>query len=95
MQAAAIIDTFGMFFITLGLVLLAWDMAYIPKLLLILCFTWVGSPIASHMVGRMEVRTEKNLSQYMEIRNLVPEDPESAAENHVPEQNDDEEEGQA
>ena len=26
MQAAAIIDTFGMFFITLGLMLLSWDM---------------------------------------------------------------------
>ena len=95
MQAAAIIDTFGMFFITLGLMLLSWDMNYIPKLLLILCFTWVGSPIASHMVGRMEVRTEKNLSQYMEIRDLTQEDPENAAENHVPEQCREEEEGKA
>ncbi len=73
MQAAAIIDTFGILFITLGLILMAWDMSFVPKLLLILLFQWIGSPIASHMVGRMEVRTEKNLKKYMEIRRSLPE----------------------
>ena len=67
MQSAAIIDTLGLFFLLLGLVLISWDMGWFPKLVLILLFQWIGSPIASHMVGRMEVRTDKSLSDYMEI----------------------------
>ena len=85
MQAAAIIDTFGMLFITLGPVLMAWDMAFVPKLLLILCIQWVGSPIASHMVGRMEVRTEKNLRAHMEIRDLRPEEERTEQEGNTEE----------
>ena len=67
MQAAAIIDTLGLFFLLAGLMLLAWDLAYIPKLFLILAFQWIGSPIAAHMVGRMEIRTEKELKKHMVI----------------------------
>ncbi len=74
MQAAAIIDTFGILFITAGLLLMARDRTFVPKLLLIVLVQWIGSPIASHMVGRMEVRTEKNLRKYMEIRDLREEE---------------------
>ena len=78
MQAAAIIDTFGILFITAGLILMAWDMAFVPKLLLVVLLQWIGSPIASHMVGRMEVRTDKNLKEYMKIRDLRNEEEKSA-----------------
>ena len=67
MQTAAIIDTLGLFFLLLSLILLSWDWAYIPKLLLILAFQWVGSPIAAHMVSRMEVRTAKDLHEHVRI----------------------------
>ena len=68
MQSAAIIDTLGLLFLLLGLILISWDMGGFPKLALILAFQWVGSPIASHMVGRMEVRTDRSLSEHMEIK---------------------------
>ena len=67
MQAAAIIDTLGLFFLLAGLMLLSHDMHYIPRLILILCFQWFGSPIAAHMVSRMEVRTEKNLKKHLKL----------------------------
>ena len=70
MQSAAMIDTFGLLFLVLGLILLSRDMAYIPKLILIIVFQWIGSPIASHMVGRMEIRTEKNLAGHMRLHDL-------------------------
>lgn len=69
MQAAAIIDTLGLFFLLAGLMLLSRDVHYVLRLILILAFQWVGSPIAAHMVSRMEVRTQKNLKEHLEILN--------------------------
>ena len=74
MQAAAIIDSLGLFFILLGLIFITWDIAYVPKLILILVFQWISSPLAAHMVGKMEVRTDKDLEKHMRI---VPEEEES------------------
>ena len=67
MQAAAIIDTLGLLFLLLALILLAWDMGFIPKLILILAFQWIGSPITAHMVSRMEAETDRSLSDHMDI----------------------------
>jgi multisubunit Na+/H+ antiporter MnhG subunit len=38
--------------------------AYLPKLILVLLMLWVGSPIASHLVSRMEYRTGKDAGQH-------------------------------
>ncbi len=71
MHCAAIIDALGLFLILLGLLIASHDMAYAPKLILVLVFQWVGSPIASHMVGRLEVRMdEEKLSGHMRFENL-------------------------
>ena len=67
MHCAAVIDAMALLLILLGLAFAAGSMAYIPKLLMILMFQWIGSPIASHMVGRLEVDTEENLAEHMQI----------------------------
>lgn len=66
MHAAAIIDATCLFLILIGLAILVWDINYIPKLLIILIFQWVSSPIASHMVARLEVESDKTAKEHMD-----------------------------
>ena len=66
MHCAAIIDTLGILLILTGLMVAAWDMAYIPKLILVLLMIWIGSPIASHLVARMEIATDPTAGEHME-----------------------------
>ncbi len=65
MHCAALIDSLGLFLILTGLMISAGSLSYIPKLLLILVIQWIGSPIASHMVGRLEVRTDDSIASHM------------------------------
>ena len=65
MHCASLIDTMGIFFILLSLVLATRSLGYLPKLLLLLLFLWIGSPIASHLVSRMEVSTDETASEHM------------------------------
>jgi multicomponent Na+:H+ antiporter subunit G len=64
MHAAALTDTMGVFHILLGLALLSWDMAYFPKLLLILLFLWIGSPLTSHLLARLEIDTDEDAEDH-------------------------------
>lgn len=55
MQAAAMGDTLGLLFCLLGLMVSAPDLWVMLKLLLIICFLWLASPVASHLIARLEV----------------------------------------
>lgn len=66
MHCAAIIDTMGIFLILVGLMVASGSTAYIPKLILILLMIWIGSPISSHLVARMELSTDATASEHME-----------------------------
>ena len=65
MHCAALIDTLGLTLILGGLMLITGNLQYIPKLLLILLIQWIGSPIAAHMVGRLEIRTDDTLGEHV------------------------------
>lgn len=65
MHCASVIDTMGMFFILLSLILATCSPAYLPKLLLLLLFLWIGSPIASHLVSRLEVSTDETAAEHV------------------------------
>ena len=64
MHSAALIDTLGLFLILVGLCIATGSIQYIPKLILIICFQWIGSPIASHFVGKLEVETDAEIEAY-------------------------------
>ena len=57
MHAAAIVDTLGTLGIVLGLLLLCSSAVVCLKLVLILIFLWLTSPIASHLIAKMELLT--------------------------------------
>jgi len=65
MHCASLADTLGLFLILIGLGILAGRMNILPKLLLVLLFQWIGSPIAAHMVSRLETRTDPDLSEHL------------------------------
>ena len=66
MQCAAIIDTLGTLFLLASLMLAAHAPVYVWKLFGILLFLWIGSPISSHLVARMELRTDRTALEHME-----------------------------
>lgn len=66
MHSAAMIDTLGLFLILVGLCIATGSIQYIPKLVLIICFQWIGSPIASHFVGKLEVETDADIEEFAE-----------------------------
>lgn len=60
MHCAAILDTLSMAGILGGLMIASHTMEYIPKLAAALIMLWIGSPLASHLVGRMEISIDDN-----------------------------------
>lgn len=67
MHSAAIIDTLGLFFIVLGLIILkgftnsegGFDVTWI-KLAAIVCILWVASPVSSHLIAKIIYMTDSN-----------------------------------
>ena len=57
MHAAAMVDTLGVLGVVLGLLLLCTSWVVCVKLVLILIFLWMTSPIASHLIAKMELLT--------------------------------------
>ena len=67
MHAAAMGDTLGLGASLTGMILLSgWNITSV-KLALILVFLWLASPVASHLVARLEVVTNEHLEEYCEL----------------------------
>ena len=60
MHSTAMIDTLGVLFIALGLMIangLSWDIAKIAMIVIIL---WITSPLTSHVVSKFELEIHKD-----------------------------------
>ncbi len=55
MHAAGLGDTLGIALILAGITILSGLSVFTGKLALILCLLWVSSPVASHLIMRMEI----------------------------------------
>ena len=75
MHAAALIDTLGLFFIVLGLIIAkgftledgSLDVTSI-KLACVVVFLWITSPVSSHIIGEIIYLTDTNTdSETVEI----------------------------
>jgi multicomponent Na+:H+ antiporter subunit G len=66
MHAAAMNDTLAIFFVLLGL-MIANGIDFITlKLLVIIVFLWFASPVASHLIARLEVTVDENVKDECE-----------------------------
>ena len=69
MHSAAIIDSIGFLFVMAGLMLISNDVTFLSKSFMVLLFQWIGSPIASHMVARLELETDDDAKNHMQRGN--------------------------
>ena len=70
MHAAAAIDTLGILMIMCGLIV--WkevDLSSL-KMVMIILFFWISGPVSSHLIARMEVSTNEELSEECEVKEL-------------------------
>lgn len=63
MHAAALGDTLGLALSMLGLMVLSGFNFTSLKMLLVIVFLWLASPVASHMLARFEVATNEELDK--------------------------------
>ena len=69
-HAAALGDTLGIALMLLG-VMVAEGLSVISlKLLVVMLFLWVTSPVASHLIGRMEITINDELDRDMTVNDL-------------------------
>ncbi len=73
MHAAAVNDTLGIGLCLLGLAVSAPDWGTALKMLLVIVFLWIASPVASHMVLRLEIETNEERDKYMTVHGLTAE----------------------
>lgn len=67
MHAAAMGDTLGILFVILGLVVLRGISMDSLKLILVIAFFWIASPVSGHMISRLEAMTDEDLGQLQVI----------------------------
>lgn len=67
MHAAAMGDTLAISACLLGLMIFSGFNFTTLKLFLIIVFLWFASPVSSHVLARLEIATNKKLSQHCEI----------------------------
>ena len=67
MHAAAIVDTLGISLCMLGFAISAPDLFSGLKIVLVIVFWWLSSPVASHMLCRLEIATDEQRDEYMHV----------------------------
>ena len=67
-HAAAIIDTLGTLLIFAGLVLIRGFGWASGKIILVLIFQWVTSPVATHRISRVETLTNPDYEKHCEVK---------------------------
>ena len=66
-HAAALIDTLGILLMLGGLMLLSgWRLTTL-KYAVILFFLWCASPVASHLIGKLEITVNQELDHEMTV----------------------------
>lgn len=65
MHAAATIDTLGIALTCIGFAISAPDCFTAMKILLVVVFWWLSSPVSSHLLCRLEIITDEQRNEYM------------------------------
>ena len=68
MHAAAMNDTMGIGLVMLGLIVISGFTFTSLKLLLVILMLWLSSPVSSHLIGRLEITTNEDISKHMEVK---------------------------
>ena len=66
MHAAAMGDTLGISISLVGLMIFSGFNFTTLKMVLIVVFLWLASPVSSHLIARLEVTTNRKLGEFCE-----------------------------
>ena len=69
-HAAALGETLGIALMLLGVMVAEGFSVITLKLLVVMLFLWLTSPVASHLIGRMEVTINDELDHNMTVTDL-------------------------
>ncbi len=67
MHSAALCETLGMMLLVSGLTFLLGISWHSAKMILIVVFLWMASPVASHLIARAEVLTHAHITDELEV----------------------------
>ena len=66
-HAAALLDTVGILLTLLGVIVAEGLTVASFKMVAVVIFLWLTSPVASHLIGRLEVTVNDHLDRAMEV----------------------------
>jgi Multisubunit Na+/H+ antiporter, MnhG subunit len=67
-------DTLGISISLVGLMIFSGLNFTTLKMVLIVTFLWLASPVSSHLIARLEVSTNKKLNEFCETDMILTED---------------------
>ena len=68
-HAAALIDTVGILLMLLGVIIATGFTVASGKMLVVIAFLWLTSPVSGHLIGRMEITINDELEKDAEVMN--------------------------
>ena len=85
MHAAATVDTMGISLVCIGFAISAPDLFSALKIMLVVVFWWLSSPVSSHLLCRLEIITDEQRDEYMIVhkRSLEEEHMEAAQQENA------------
>ena len=85
MHAAATVDTLGISLACIGFAISAPDLFSALKIMLVVVFWWLSSPVSSHLLCRLEIITDEQRDEYMIVhkRSLEEEQMEAAPQENA------------
>lgn len=66
-HSAALLDTVGILLMLLGVIVATGFNVSSAKLLVVIAFLWLTSPVSGHLIGRMEITINDDLDKVMTI----------------------------
>jgi multicomponent Na+:H+ antiporter subunit G len=67
LHAAAILDTVGILLMLLGVIVATGFTFTSAKILVVIAFLWMTSPVCGHLIGRMEITINDDLDKAMAV----------------------------
>ena len=67
LHAAAILDTVGILLMLLGVIVATGVNFTSAKILVVIAFLWLTSPVSGHLIGRMEITINDDLDKSMAV----------------------------
>lgn len=66
-HASALYDTAGILSMALGVIIAFGFNVTSLKILIVVVFLWFTSPVASHLIGSLEVTIDDNIDEHLEV----------------------------